>query len=210
MQMGPTTGDFPKTGRLYVPDFEIDLGLTNRVELDIDGSLTVEPLRTAPAQLMFGEPLWTAAKLGFFDVKNEGPTRSAALGMQLGPRLSIGPNTPRGVGYGALLLGAADFGPARIVLNAGGMADATYGGHALGFMNGVNLWFDIGEAGKWGLVGNGSYAHYFTVLPDQLTFTAGVGYDGEDVDWSVSALASPIGDDRVGILLGCSPRFHLY
>src|SRR6185295_2900966 len=47
-QMGPTTGDFPKTGRIYVPDYEIDLGLTDRIELDLDGSFSIEPLRTAP------------------------------------------------------------------------------------------------------------------------------------------------------------------
>ena len=93
----------PKT-RVFVPDFELDYGLTERVELDVDGALSLDEENGHLAGAV--DPLWTCVKLGFVSEKDElDPKRAFSLGAQLGPRIPNAAHT-FGTGFGAVLLGA--------------------------------------------------------------------------------------------------------
>lgn len=212
VQVGATSGD-GALGRFYAPDYEIDLGLTRRLELDIDGAFAVEPLRGGRAGLAIGEPLWTSVKIGLFDLGDAGTVHTAAAGLQLGPRLPLGAGF-RGVGYGALALAAVDFGKASLVLQAGALLDPetpSVKKHALGFVGGVDARIALDPAGSFAFVGELAGGHYLSVLSDQVTVTGGVSWTTGAVEWSLVSLLAPIGtSDRAGLLLGCSPRLRLF
>jgi hypothetical protein len=212
MQVGLTSGD-ASTGRLYLPDWEIDVGLLPRLELDIDGAFALEPLRYGTAGPAFGEPLWASFKIGLVDLKDVGPARAAALGLQIGPRLPVGAGL-RGTGYEALVLAGVDLGAAHLVFNAGGLVDpasTTSLTHATAALAGVDVELDLwGASSPWSVLVEAGGAHYFSnfaALPDQLAFTAGLAYDAGWAQWSIVSLVAPVGvSDRAGVLLGFSPR----
>lgn len=210
MQFGITSGDFG-AGRLYLPDYEVDLGLTSRVELDLDGSFALDPLKQTPT-FKTGEPLWTSVKIGLFDVEDAGPARVAAAGLQLGPRLTINSDGTLGSGYGALALGRLDFGAERVVVNAGALLDEVSPRvFELGLVLGLDLAVDLDSRGRWSLTGEAGITHYLPAFPDQLAFTWGVAYDTGDASYSIATLVSPIGiSDRAALLLGWSPRVRAF
>lgn len=214
MQFGATSGD-GSAGRLYLPDYEIDVGLLPRLELDVDGAFALEPLRYAKAGPAFGEPLWASFKIGLVDVKDAGLARAAAVGLQIGPRLPVGAGL-RGTGYEALVLAGADLGAAHLVFNAGGLVDpagtTSLRTHAAAALAGVDVELDLwGESSPWSILGEVGAAHYFARLPDQLALTAGIAYDAGWAQWSLVTLVAPIGvSDRAGVLLGFSPKLRVF
>src|SRR6187399_1337448 len=83
-QFGVVFRDDPPKTRVFVPDSELDYGLTKRVELDVDGAVSLAKVDGKTTG--FVDPLWTAVKLGFVEDKDElDPRRVYALGAQLGP-----------------------------------------------------------------------------------------------------------------------------
>lgn len=209
-QFGPSTGD-SGDGRVFVPDYEIDLGLTERVELDFDGVLALEPLRTR-THLVIGEPSWLSTKIGLLDVKDVGPAQAAALGVQLGPRLSLGSDL-HGVGYQALALAGLAAGPAQFVFNVGGGVDPAASGtnrRPYGAVGGVDITMDLDRHKRWQFLGEIGVSYYFAEYPKQLTTTAGFSRTIGCVDVSLIALASTGNADRWGTLLGISPKFSLF
>ncbi len=215
LQLGPTTGD-QGAGRFFLPDYELDVGLLPRFELDVDGAVALEPLSPEPGaktRLAIGEPLWTSAKIGIADVKDVGALDAAALGLQLGPRLPLAKDL-RGAGYEALALLGLDRGNIHVVVNAGGLVDPRVGSarrRPLGFVGGLDLVLDVDEAKRWSLLGEAGGGYYVAEYPKQLTLTGGAAWDAGPATLSVIALYTPIGDaDRLGALVGVSPKIKLF
>jgi len=50
-QAGPLRGDSAGKNRLLLPDFEIGLGLTRSVELDVSGAFSIDETRGKPHRL---------------------------------------------------------------------------------------------------------------------------------------------------------------
>lgn len=218
VQVGATSGERVgagrnRGGRLFAPDYEIDIGLTSRVEVGIDGALAVQPLRDGQAKLTLGEPLWSSVKLGLLDVHDVGPANAAALGLQLGPRLPLGGGY-HGVGYELVTLSALDVAGVRFVFNAGGLVDpAAAGGrtrpHAV--VGGVDVIVNLDVRKRWSFIGELGGGYYFGGAPHQLAATGGVAYDTGSMQWSLVTLFTLVGPaDRVGLLLGMAPRWKLF
>lgn len=216
LQVGPTTGDHG-AGRFFLPDYELDVGLLPRFEIDVDGAAALEPLSPGnggdKTRLAIGEPLWTSAKVGLFDLKDVGPLDGTALGLQLGPRLPLAKDL-RGAGYEALALVGLDRGAIHVVLNAGGLVDPAVSGarrRPFGVLGGVDLAIDLDAAKRWSLTGEAGGGYYLAEYPKQLTLTAGAAWDTAPMALSLIALYTPIGDaDRFGVLAGVAPKITLF
>lgn len=212
LQIGPTSGD-ATSGRLYAPDYEIDVGLSSRVELDVDGAFALEPLRRGRTAFAVGEPLWTSVKLGLLDIRDVGPARAAAFGVQLGPRLPLG-SDQRGVGYALLTLAGLELGRAHLIFNAGALVDPApreTRARPCAVVGGVDATIDLDASKRWSFVAALGGGYYVADFPHQLTATGGVAFDTGSTQWSVVTLVSPVGgSDRVGLLLGLSSRWKIF
>src|SRR5260221_7205267 len=96
--------------RVVAPDFELDLGLTQWLELDVDGAYAVEGAPGKPFSFDHAapDPLWPSLKLGILDIADEEAACMYAFGAQLGPKLPTYPGS-RGVGAEGLLLAGLAF-----------------------------------------------------------------------------------------------------
>lgn len=212
LQFGATTGDGDSGNRLILPDFELDLGLLPNVEFDLDGAFSLTHFDRADRSLA-GDPLWTAVKLGLYDSR-EGPEPDAvAVGLQLGPRIpTVG---AKGVGYAALgLVGFTNHGR-QFVLNLGGIVDPgeqITRGQSKSIVGGLDVSVDLDSRSTWSFLGEVSGAHYVSSDPDEIITTAGLGFSATPtLDLSLVVLADLLpGGDRLGILLGASPKVALW
>jgi hypothetical protein len=210
VQVGPLSGDSANRNHVSLPDFELGLGLTQSVELDVSGTFSIGEGRVP--QRVSGEALWLATKLGLFDTR-DGSGDSWALGLELGPRLPTLAMT--GVGYGALgLFGFTRRGLA-LVLNAGSLIDpaASLGReHPSSLVFGLDLNARLDASGRWSVQSELGAAHYLSSDPDELSFTLGATYAvSPRLDVSLTALAGLLPNtDHAGLLLGVSPQFGLW
>ena len=203
--------DTPKT-RVFVPDFELDYGLNERVELDIDGAISLdrEDGHTSGA----ADPLWTSVKLGFVSEKDElEPTRVFALGAQLGPRLPTAANT-YGTGFGAVLLGARMVPPWHVVVNAGGVLeplDRTQHARSAALLGGLDVEYDLDRAVRWSVLAEVGGA--YSLGPDPNDVHATVGLDFASSNWLDLSLVGFYGfvpgGERAGVFVGFAPKIPL-
>lgn len=213
LQVGVAHGD--ATWRTAIPDFELDLGLTEDVELDIDGSNNVEG--GADGRLSFDhvapDNLWIATKLGLWDARDQSARTAWAFGVQLGPKLPMASDA-RGVGYEALALLGRTIGPTQLALNVGGLVDPgqyVTKGRPIGVESGLDLNTAIGRS-PFSVLGEIGGIHYFSNNADQLSATLGLAWQATDAfEISVVGLAGllPHGD-RGAVLLGFSPKLALW
>jgi hypothetical protein len=184
-QAGPLHGDSVGKGRLLLPDFEIGLGLTRNVELDVSGAFSIDQNRGEPHQLS-SDPLWVATKLGLFDEVDE-LGNSWALGVELGPRLPV--IGAGGVGFGVLGLLGFTHSRLTLVLNAGTLIDpgpTRSAQHPTGVVVGLDLNQDLDAKGAT-----------YSVTPR--------------LDVSLTALGGFLPNtDHAGIMLGVSPELDLW
>ena len=211
-QTGWVHGEGDSGNRLVLSDFELDLGLRNDVELDLDGAFGFDNYGTS-AQRLTGEPLWTAMKLGFGDDHDDGGT-SFAWGMQLGPRIPT-LNSGRGIGYEALVLVGISQRRAHWVANLGGFIDpgAEIGsGRPTAALGGLDLDLDLDERNTFSLLGELGAGYYLSSDPHDLHATAGIDWSpAKWLDLSLVGFAGflPNGD-RLGAFLGASPKLALF
>jgi hypothetical protein len=212
LQVGATSGNGDSGNRLLLPDFELDIGLLPNVELDLDGAFSVVHFDRTNRSLA-GDPLWTAVKLGLYDSREAQEPNVVAVGLQLGPRIpTIG---ARGVGYAALaLVGFTDHGR-QFVLNLGGIIDPgerITRGQSTSLVGGLDVSIDLDSRSTWSLLGEVAGAHYLSADPDEIITTAGVGFSANaNLDLSLVVLADLLpGGDRLGVLLGASPKVALW
>jgi hypothetical protein len=212
MQVGAIRSQGP--ARAVLPDVELDIGILRNLELDVDGAYAIEGPATGPFSFDHPAPdsLWVSAKIGFFDFEDEGA--SWAMGVQLGPKLPVAAGS-HGVGGEALLLIGHAVGRTHLVLNAGAFADPAADATSprpVGLELGLDLDQDIDAAGHWSLTGELSGVRFLSADPDQLLATAGFAYSPrETLEISIVGLWGFLaGSDRYGVLLGFSPKLHLF
>lgn len=209
MQVGVVFRDQAPKTRVFVPDYEIDYGLTERVELDVDGAVALD--HEDGHWVGTADPLWTCVKLGLWSDQNElHPAKVYALGVQLGPRL---PTTAHsyGTGFGAVLLAARMAAPWHVILNAGGVLeplDHTDPRRSAAVLGGVDFDYDLDRANRWSLLAElgGSYS----LGPDPHDVHTTLGVDFASADWLDLSLVGYYGflpgGDRAGIFLGFAPK----
>lgn len=208
MQFGPAF----RAGahRLYLPDFEIDLGLTDNVEIDVDGAFAEDGFDTANSAFA-ADPLWPSMKLGFLDVTRT-DTQRFALGAQLGPRVPAGPGMA-GVGYGALVLFGVTSDTLHVALNGGAIVDpgpARGAPRPAGFVGGIDLALGLGK--RITVLGELGGSVYASRDPNELNGSLGlVWHETDRSDISLVGLVGFLAASRQGaLLLGFTPRFSLF
>lgn len=214
VQLGLVRGRDPY--RLSVPDFELDLGVSRRVELEIDGAVGIEGPENGDFAFsrMVPDNLWTAVKVGVLDLRDAVSGNTWAVGFQLGPKLPTARGSS-GLGGEALLLGAFRAGPTLIALSAGGLIDprTDEGPHRpIGFEGGIDFGRQVDSDGRWTLTAEVGGVRFTSKDAHQLTVTAGVAWaPGDLIEFSVVGLAGALeGSDRYGILVGVSPKVRLW
>jgi hypothetical protein len=202
--------------RVITPDFELDLGLTPWLELDLDGSYAIEGAVDKPFNFDHStrEPLWPSVKLGVLDAVDEDQRRSYAAGAQLGPRLPVF-GAGHGLGIEGLLLAGASFGETRLALNVGGFVDPAVvaeGKRPIGFQSGVNWERDLDRRGRYLFAAE--LAGVVFVSGEQAQLQASFGPSYAPSRWLRLSLTTLVGftpgSDRYGILLGIAPRMPLW
>jgi hypothetical protein len=202
--------------RIVVPDFEVDVGLLPWLEFDLDGAYAVEGPATGPFRLDHAAPdsLWPSLKLGLLDVHDDDSDQAWALGAQIGPKIPTAP-AAHGLGVEGLLLVGTSLGRLHAVLNLGAFADPapdTTSGRPVGVESGLDLEIELGKSKRYSLIGEISGVRFLTHDPDQLLATAGLKWAAlPSLDLSLTGLWGFLdGSDRYGLLLGVSPKFHLF
>lgn len=214
LQIGMAHADGP--WRAVVPDAELNLGLTNRVEIDVDFAFGIEGRagRAFTFDHLVTDNLWLATKLGLWDTRDEAAGTAWAFGVQLGPKLPVGTGT-RGIGYEALLLFGRTVRTTHLALNVGGLVDPgaeVSRRRPIGVEVGLDLDQDLGRDSAFSILAEVGGIHWFTGDPDQLQVTAGLQWSPSDyLDLSLSGMAGlPPGSDRFALLLGVSPKARLW
>jgi hypothetical protein len=205
LQLGVIRGAAPGPYRVVTPDFEVDLGLLNWLELDIDGTYAVDENAHAVP-----DNLWISAKIALAVSRSMQDHHAWGVGVQIGPKVPVAPGST-GVGVEGLALFGGIVGPVQAVINAGGFIDPApdEGGRDKGFEAGLDL--EIHLTGPWFFVGELSGVSFTSNDPDQLLSTAGIKWSPRDsLDLSLVGLLGYLdGSDRFGILFGISPKFRL-
>lgn len=200
--------------RLMLPDFEVDLGITRRFEIDLDGAYAIDP-RTAAGDAA-PDNLWLAGKIGVFDLRWEHFMFSG--GVQLGPRLPVAHGAV-GVGFDGLLLVGLAFNRTHLVLNLGGYIDPgqptmdpTKTARPIGVQLGLAVDVDLTRDGRFGFHGELGGVVGVAVDPSQVVLAAGLVFSPNDnLDLSILALVGLLpGADRAGGMLGVSPKLVLW
>ncbi|MET0793508.1 MAG: hypothetical protein ABW061_18445 [Polyangiaceae bacterium] len=210
LQAGPVLGSSSSQNHLLLPDFEIGLGLTRDVELDVSGAFTFD--RVGGQRHISGDALWVATKLGLYD-SSDTPGDAWALGIELGPRFPTVDSG--GVGYGALgLVGFTHRGFAW-VLNAGTLIDpgaSIADQHASSLVCGLDFNAQLAEQSRWSLQSELGAAYYFSPDPHELSFSLGTTYAvSPKLDLSLTALSGFLRHtDHAALLLGVSPQVDLW
>lgn len=205
--------------RFVVPDYEVDLGLTDWLELGIDGAYAVEgaPGKSFSLDHPAVDPLWVSLKAELLDIADSSAGRNYALGVQLGPKLPTFPGG-RGVGAEGLLLGGMRFGRTTLSLNVGGLVDpspAPGAARPVGIEGGIAWNHDLDAqdgTATWAVGGQLSSVVFFSHDPAQLQAGFGPTYSpARWLDLSLTGIAGFLpGSDRYGVLVGVSPYVPLW
>jgi hypothetical protein len=205
--------------RLVIPDFEIDLGLTRQVELDVDGAVAVEDRagQTFEFDHVTPDDLWLSAKLGLLAAQlTQGHGAGdvvVGFGLQLGPKLPTA-REAEGVGVEGLGLVGLRWRQTQAILNLGGLLDPGVGraGRPAGLEGGIDLDQGLDAAGVWSFKGELGGVRFLSADADQLTGTAGFAFHPTDrLEISLIGLAGlTAGSDRYGVLLGISQKLRLW
>lgn len=203
LQVGSFRG---KPSRSPVLDGELDVGLREDIEIDLDFAFYRVEERVT------GDPLWLSIKLGLVDGVDDVTKRGWAFGAQIGPRMHVVEHT-RGVGYEGLLLLGRAWPAMQLVLNGGFIYDAPTREtphRAIGLELGLDAVQPIGR--DFSLLWEVATVKQTSDDPDQLYVTFGLQRDFGD-RFALSAIAY-YGflqeGDRAGVLLGISPKMKLF
>jgi hypothetical protein len=201
-QWGIAHSDGAAGNRLVLPDWEVDIGLTPRVELDIDGAFSFDQYDTSAASWS-SDPLWIAVSLGLYDDRDADGKHTLAAGLQLGPRFPL--IRQKGVGYAAVGLLASSYDGVGLTFNAGfdiDPLDRVTGHHPVSLVTGFDYDIDLDHVDRWSIVGDGALVYFLSDDPNTLTFTAGPSCKlTPRVEVQLAGLVGALpGDDRYGAL----------
>jgi len=202
--------------RAVVPDFELDLGLTPWLELDVDGAYAIEgaPGKAFSFDHAAPDPLWPSLKIGVVDFVDEAASRTYAIGAQLGPKLPTFPGG-HGLGVEGLLLGGVGQGATQFSFNLGGFVDPAPGlgsPRPIGVESGVTWDQDLDAAGHYSLSTDLSGVVFASHDPAQLQAAFGPVVEATSwLDLSLTGLFGFLpGSDRYGVMFGFSPHFGVW
>jgi hypothetical protein len=205
----------PNAGRLLVPDFELDIGILDNVEFDIDGSYALESSSGAFTfdHAVVGS-LWPSLKIGVWDDHDYETQRAQAFGIQFGPRIPLASGA-HGLGGEALVVWGGSRRGLTVALNFGGFVEPppdAVSQYFLGLEGGVDLELALDQHDRLQLLGELAGAYFFTSDPSQLHTTAGLNWTvNANLNLSVVGLFGFLpGDDRYGILFGFEPKLRLF
>jgi hypothetical protein len=210
LQFGPQLR--PDGNRLYLPDFELDFGLRDDLEIDLDGAFAEEGFdRPSGSRSFAADPLWTSVKVGLVDISRT-DTQRFALGAQLGPRLPIGKGVA-GVGYEALVLAGYTSSELHLVVQGGFVIDpgATQGaGRPTGFVGGVDVSQALGK--RFTVAAEVGTSLYTSHDPHELNVSLGsVFTSSEHSSFSVVVLGSLLERTRaLSLLVGFAPKVSFF
>ena len=212
VQVGATRGDGLHGNRLILPDFEVDLGVADGLEIDVEGAFGVDHFHSSQAHLA-SEALWPGVKAMVWDSRISPASDGWAAGVQLGPRLPI--LNARGIGFAAVALGGFARSSTHLALNLGGIVDpidTATSTHPTSLVAGLDLDFDLNNNGTWSFVGEVAAAHYVSDDPEELNATAGLVWGvSRRLDLSAIVMASAVaGTDRAAVIFGASPKIVLW
>jgi hypothetical protein len=201
VQMGGLYGDGVDGSRIIIPDLEIDIGLTDWLEIDIDGAFSLTQV-AMPSLGVGGDPLWVSARFELLNLEDE-EGKNFGIGLQVGPRFQTVDNA-RGVGLGSLLLVGGGTRTLRSVVNLGVFMDRE---QATALAYGAGVEWEFERRHKWSLQGLLAGAHYFgnthgDTDKDQTFLLTGVGRQlSETLELSLLALTGPFAKgDRLGLM----------
>jgi len=213
MQFGPVRGQ--TAYRVSSPAFELDLGLTKNLELDVTGEFAVGGPNDATFTFDRTSPdnTWASLRTGLLDVST-GDNDAWTVGLQAGPQFPTARGNS-GLGVEGLILLGWRHRDAITVVNLGGLLDPDPGTgqpRPAGLGGGLDVTVPIDAAERWALYGGLSAVRYLTTYPYQMNFLAGVIWSpSERLDVSLTGLVGPAGGgDRWGVLLGFTPRVRLW
>lgn len=212
LQWGVVRG--ANANRWIAPDFGVDLGIAENVELGVDGVLAFEGTPNQPWAWdhAAGDNLWLSSKLGLFSVGDR--ARGAwSGGIQIGPKLATAPGA-HGTGYEGIALLALTRGTTQLIANLGGFVDPGYAvgrGRPVGIEGGLDLITGLGDGKTWRFVADLSAVYSLSGQPSQLLSTFGPQVSVTPwLELSPQALIGLLHQtDRVGFLLVVSPRWRL-
>jgi hypothetical protein len=214
MQFGVVRGE--DAYRVSTPDFEVDLGLTGALEIDLDGELAVAGPDSGAFAIERWAPdnLWASLKAGLLDVADTDADTAWTIGAQLGPKLPLARGN-RGVGVEGLLLVGRRNRRTEVVLNLGGLVDPAADARSprpMAVEGGVDLDHPLDAAGRWSLTAELGGARYVSPDDDQLSTSLGITWSPSDtLDVSLLAFRGWLsGGDRWGVLVGISPAVRLW
>jgi hypothetical protein len=198
----------------FIPDFEVSLGVTSQLELEIDGSYGLDPT-ASPRSL---DNTLVAMRLAIVDDRDTPTSTSAwAAGVQVGPRLPTALGAS-GLGLEALAIGGRTAGRLHLFVQGGTIVDplqSVPGARSVrpvGIEAGVDLDLDLDDAGKWSLKAELGGVKFFSPDASQLHLTAGPAL--QVVPWLELSLVGVQGflrgGDHYGALLGATTRFNVF
>jgi hypothetical protein len=207
LQVGFIQSDGPY--RVVVPDLEVDVGIFDWLELDVDWTYALEQ----PFDHSSPDNVWLSLKLGLLDVRDARREATWALGLQLGPRLGAAPGAS-GAGFESLLLVAHQRRRVHLVLNVGGLADPpiaaapgiTY--RPIAFEFGGRVEIDCDARGLVSVAGEVDAVAYLSIDPSQIALSGAVNWNPtERISLSLTGMVGFLsGGDRWGVLLGYSQK----
>jgi hypothetical protein len=195
--------DTAGASRLVIPDLELGVGLSRRVEIDLDLTLSIPGFSTSQTSV---ESAWLSSKVGLYSTGDPKVGGAWALGTQFGPKLPSGDGA-RGVGYEALVLFGQVWTSEHAVLNLGSFVDpgqSAISGRLMGMEAGLDLDIDLDAAHRFSVLGEVSTVRFFSGEPAQLYATGGLGWSATDsLALTATGLAGFLtGGDRLGAMLG--------
>jgi hypothetical protein len=204
-QLGGFYGDGQDGVRVLAPDIEVDFGVCDWLEIDLDGALSFTKLESTRHK-MAGDPFWLSARVDALNWRDHDSDASFGIGLQVGPRLpSV--HTPKGVGFAGLLLIGGGTRSLHLVANVGALIDY---GQERGLLYGIDAEYELDE--RWSLLANFAAAYYLRGDPQQLLIAAGVSYKPQPrLALSLLAIGGPfVHGDRAGGLFGVSYSFQAW
>jgi hypothetical protein len=202
--------------RLVIPDFELDLGILDNLEIDLDGAYAVEGPETGPFSPDHAAPdnLWLALKWGIYDDHDEETRAGRALGLQIGPKLPSAAGS-HGLGVESLLLVGGSTRWLTAVFNMGGFVDPapnSTGQRPIAFEGGIDLELRLGSGEHFQLTGEFAGVRFKSTYPNQLGVTGGINWaPNPTLDISLVGLVGFLpGNDRYGVLVGVAPKMRLF
>ena len=206
----------PASGRLMIPDFELNFGILDNVELDLDGSYALES--TVPGSFSFDRPvpssLWPSVKVGIYDDHDPETQRARAIGVQVGPRIPIASGA-HGLGFESLVVFGGSRRGLSVALNLGAFVEPptdAVSRYSLGVDAGIDLELALDSHDRFQLTGELGGSYFLTADPNQLHTTAGITWTvSPNLDLSVVGIVGILpGDDRYGVLVGFEPKLRLF